>query len=51
MFAGKSGVYPNHRHLRNIDCLMARTAGLVCFISTVAAAKKERKEAYYERCQ
>ncbi len=24
-----------HRHLRNIDCLMARTACLVCFISTV----------------
>ncbi len=25
----------NHRHLSNIDCLTARTACLVCFISTV----------------
>jgi hypothetical protein len=25
----------NHRHLSNIDCLMAHTACLVCFISTV----------------
>ncbi len=25
----------SHRHLSNIHCLMARTACLVCFISTV----------------
>jgi hypothetical protein len=31
-----------HRHLRIIDCLMACTACLVCFIST---AKKEEKKA------
>jgi hypothetical protein len=37
-----------HRHLRNIDCLMACTACLVCFISTVhGRSKKERKEACY----
>ncbi len=37
-----------HGHLRNIDCLTARTACLVCFISTVkGCSKKERKEAYY----
>jgi hypothetical protein len=40
----------DHRHLRNIDCLMAHTACLVCFISTVnGCSKKVRKEAYYER--
>jgi hypothetical protein len=34
----------NHRHLRNIDCLMVRTACLVCFISTVhSCIKKEKK--------
>ncbi len=38
-----------HRHLSNIDCLMARTACLVCFISTVnGRSKKERKEAYLD---
>jgi len=38
-----------HRHLRNIDCLTARTACLVCFISTVnsrSKRKRKRKEAY-----
>ncbi len=30
MFVGKA-----HRHLNNIDCLMAHPTGLVCFISTV----------------
>ena len=36
----------NHRHLSNIDCLMARTACYVCFISTVNGHnKKKRKEA------
>ncbi len=40
----KAGSYL-HRHLRNIDCLMAR----VFFISTVnGRSKKRRKEAYYE---
>jgi hypothetical protein len=41
---------PYHRHLRNIECLTAHTACLVCFMSTVnGRSKKERKEAYYER--
>jgi hypothetical protein len=35
----------NHRHLRNIDCLRARTACLVCFSSAVNS-KRKRKEAY-----
>jgi hypothetical protein len=30
-----------HRHLSNIDCLMARTACLVCFISTVNGRSKK----------
>jgi len=35
-----------HRHLSNIDCLKARTACLVCFISTVnGRSKKEEKKA------
>ncbi len=34
----------DHRHLRNIDCLMAHTACLVCFISTVNGCSK--KEVY-----
>ncbi len=33
-----------HRHLRNIDCIMARTACLVCFISTVNGRSKKKKE-------
>ncbi len=33
---------PPHRHLRNIDCLMARTACLVCFMSTVNSHIKKR---------
>jgi hypothetical protein len=41
----------NHRHLRNIDCLTARTACLVSFISTVNGCskrkrKRKRKQAY-----
>jgi hypothetical protein len=34
-----------HRHLSNINCLMAHTACFVCFISTVygPSKKKERK--------
>jgi hypothetical protein len=36
----------DHRHLSNIDCLTARTACLVCFISTVNGRSKKRKEAY-----
>ncbi len=27
-------LHPDHRHLSNIDCLMAHTACLVCFISS-----------------
>jgi hypothetical protein len=38
-------VHPNHRHLSNIDCLMACTACLVCLISTVNGhSKKKRKK-------
>ena len=33
-----------HRHLSNIDCLMARTACLVCFISTVNGRSKKKKK-------
>jgi hypothetical protein len=33
-----------HRHLRNIDCLMARTACLVCFIDTVNGCSKKKKK-------
>ncbi len=37
-------VSTHHRHLSSIDCLMVRTACLVCFISTVNShSKKERK--------
>jgi hypothetical protein len=35
--------YSIHRHLSNIDCLMARTACLVCFISTVNGRSKKKK--------
>ncbi len=40
-------VWCNHRHLSNKDCLMACTAFLVCFISTVNghSKKKKRKKA------
>ncbi len=31
-----------HRHLSNIDCLMAHTACLVCFISTVNEHSKKK---------
>jgi hypothetical protein len=31
-----------HRHLSNIDCLMAFTACLVCFISTVNGRNKNK---------
>ncbi len=34
----------DHRHLKNIDCLTARTACLVCFISTVNGHSKKKKE-------
>ncbi len=35
-----------YRHLSNIDCLMAHTGCLVCFISTVNGhSKKKRKKA------
>ncbi len=37
-------VIETHRHLRNIDCLMAHTACLVCFISTVNSRSKKRKK-------
>jgi len=32
----------NHRHLSDIDCSMACTACLVCFISTVNGCSKKR---------
>jgi hypothetical protein len=32
----------NHRHLRNIDCLMAHTTCLVCFINTVNGHSKKK---------
>ncbi len=32
----------NHRHISNIACLMAHTACLVCFISTVNGHNKKR---------
>jgi hypothetical protein len=35
----------DHRHLSNIDCLMACTACLVCFISTVNGCSKKRENA------
>jgi hypothetical protein len=34
----------SHRHPRNMDCLMALTAWLVCFISTVNSRSKKRKK-------
>ncbi len=34
----------HHRHLRNIDCLTACSAYLVCFISTVNGCSKKKKE-------
>jgi hypothetical protein len=34
---------PAHRHLSNIDCLMAHTACLVCFISTINGRSKKKK--------
>jgi hypothetical protein len=34
----------NHRHLSNIDCLMARTTFLVCFISTVNCRSKQKRK-------
>ncbi len=33
----------NHRHLRNLDCLMARTTWLVCFKCTVNSRSKKGK--------
>ncbi len=35
-------VGPSHRHLNNIDFLMARTACLVCFITTVNGHSKKK---------
>ncbi len=37
-------LYTHHRHLSNIDCLMAHTACLVCFISTVNGHSKKKKK-------
>ncbi len=39
-----SPLHARHRHIRNIDCLMARSACLVCFISTVNCHSKKRKK-------
>ncbi len=33
-----------HRHLRNIDCLMAHTTCLVCFINTVNGRSQKKKK-------
>ncbi len=35
---------PDHRHLSNKVCLMARTTCLVCFISTVNGRNKKIKK-------
>ncbi len=35
----------HHRHLSNIDCFMAHTACLVCFISTVNGRSKKGENA------
>ncbi len=35
----------SNRHLTNKDCLMARTACLVCFISTVNGCSKKKENA------
>jgi hypothetical protein len=40
---GETAVTSAHRHLINIDCLMVRTAHLVCFISTVNGHNKKMK--------
>ncbi len=37
-------VWKDHRHLRNEDCSTARTACLVCFISTVNSSSKKRNK-------
>jgi hypothetical protein len=42
-YLGRLGKY-NHRHLSNIDCLMACTACLVCFIRTVMAVAKIKEK-------
>ncbi len=34
----------SHRHLSNIDCLMAHTACHVCIFSTVNGHSKKRKK-------
>ncbi len=34
----------DHRHQSNIDCLMACTTCLVCFISTVNGRNKKKKK-------
>jgi hypothetical protein len=34
----------DHRHVSNTDCLKARTACLVCFISTVNGRSKKKKK-------
>jgi hypothetical protein len=39
----------NHRHLSNIDGLKARTACLVCFISTVNGDRKKERKRSLER--
>jgi len=37
-------VSKTHRHLSNIECIMALTAYLVCFISTVYGCSKKKKK-------
>jgi hypothetical protein len=43
--ASNHSIGKNHRHLSNIDCSMAVTACLVCFISTVTGCRKKRENA------
>ncbi len=44
------GRHFTHRHLRKIDWLMARTACLVCLISTVSGHSKKMKRKKAWRC-
>jgi hypothetical protein len=37
-------MFVNYGHLRNIDCLTAHIACLVCFISTVNGRSKKRRK-------
>ncbi len=47
IFAAEARAHPSgvHRHLSNINCLIAHTACLVCFISTVNGRSKKKENA------